>query len=107
MQNGPGTAGTLGVHKICGGMFNTIDATATATTICSFTTPFRVGVRFDMDETIAANTVNAFDHIENEGRYFNIGFSAIFDDQISKYKWYPSIATFLSYVILYDIGNAG
>ena len=67
MQTAPGTAGTLGVNKICGGMWNSIVNTATAATICSFTTPFRVGVRFDNDETVGANAGDVFDHIENEG----------------------------------------
>ena len=66
MQNGVGTTGTLGIHKICGGVWNQVAALATHATICSWTVPFRIGVRFDVDETIAENTADAFDHIENE-----------------------------------------
>merc|ERR1712223_603459 len=59
MQNGPGTAGTIsGFNMICGGIWNTVNdgtgAGATGgiahTTICSFDTPFRVGVHFDSDD---------------------------------------------------------
>ena len=67
MQANTGTAGTLGVNKICGGVFNSAVDVAIAATICSFTTPFRVGVRFDNDETVGANAGDVFDHIENEG----------------------------------------
>ena len=70
-QDGVGTAATQGTDKLCGILFN---ASPTATesdtaTVCSYVTPFRVGVHFDSSEAIGAPpTVAAADNynaIEN------------------------------------------
>merc|ERR1712241_605988 len=66
MQPTIGTAGAIGLNKICGIVFNAIADATTHVTMCSWSVPFRVGVHFDQDETIAENGGNAFDHIENE-----------------------------------------
>ena len=60
------TDGAVGVNRLCGGVFNTINTQAAHITICSFATPFRVLVHFDSDEVIGDNTQAAFGHIENE-----------------------------------------
>ena len=65
-QKAIGTAGTIGANKICGGVFNSIISEAGFETLCSFTTPFRVGVTFDGDEAINLNTGDTMDHLENE-----------------------------------------
>lgn len=66
MQNTPATDGSLGVDRVCGAIFHAADGATTQQTICSFATPFRVGVRFDSDETVGTNTGATHDHIENE-----------------------------------------
>ena len=68
MQNNVITDPTaIGVHKICGAVWNAINTQVATTTICSRDTPFRVGVKFDEDEALldAANA-NGFGHVENE-----------------------------------------
>ena len=60
------TDGAVGVNRLCGGVFNTIDTATAHITICSFATPFRVLVHFDSDEVINDSGLDAFDHIENE-----------------------------------------
>ena len=65
MQNTPATDGSLGVDRICGAIFHAATGATTQQTICSFATPFRVGVRFDSDETVGTNTGATHDHIEN------------------------------------------
>ena len=61
-----GTDGALGATRICGAFFNSATGNAAHQTLCSFATPFRVGVRFDADETTGDNGDAAYDHIENE-----------------------------------------
>ena len=65
-QKAPGVDGTIGANKICGGVFNSIISEAGHETLCSFSTPFRLGVTFDADEAINLNTGDTFDHLENE-----------------------------------------
>merc|ERR1712106_1012957 len=53
-----GTAGTVSTtgHRICGVIFNAAASPQTAqATACSFAVPFKVGVHFDEEESIAAN----------------------------------------------------
>merc|ERR1712117_1005303 len=56
MQIAAGTAGTVNAnYRICGAIFSADPATiATTATVCSFNTPFKIGVHFDEDESIAA-----------------------------------------------------
>merc|ERR1712156_828992 len=68
LQLAPGTAATIsGIDKICGGVLHgTNAAIAPQQTICSFDTPFRVGVHFDSDDIVGQKNDNAaFDHLEN------------------------------------------
>ena len=67
-------AGTIsGYNVICGTLWQTVnDGTAAGntggiaqTTICSFDTPFRVGVHFDSDDIFAADAGDIYDHTEN------------------------------------------
>ena len=54
---------TKTVDKICGIVWNaapTVDGAVQATA-CTFSTPFRVGVRFDSGEAIATTAANADD----------------------------------------------
>ena len=60
-----GADGAIGSNKICGAVFNVAPSATTHQTICSWTTPFRVGVRFDQDEAINLNTGTTYDHLEN------------------------------------------
>ena len=69
-----GTDGALGATRICGAFFNSATGNAAHQTLCSFATPFRVGVRFDADETTGANTDNAHGFIENETSISGSGF---------------------------------
>ena len=65
--------GALTVDKICGIVWNAAPTAAPAAvqqTACSFSTPFRVGVRFDTGEAIAttaatADDEDAYEAIEN------------------------------------------
>jgi len=59
LQAAAGTAGTVNAnYRICGAIFSAIaDATSTTATVCSFNTPFKVGVHFDEDESIFADPV--------------------------------------------------
>ena len=71
LQPGTGTAGTIGIDKVCGIVFNGAAAATGTGTACSYSTPFRVGVHFDGSEAIdagAAGTIDqndAFINIEN------------------------------------------
>ena len=70
LQTAPATSTTIaGVSRVCGS-FLTATAAATAhSTVCSFSTPFKVGVHFDADETVfhplmvarQSNSENQFD----------------------------------------------
>ena len=53
--------------RICGGVLQGANAQAAPqTTICSWDTPFRVGVHFDSDDIVGRKDDNAaFDHLEN------------------------------------------
>ena len=61
-----GADGAIGSNKICGAVFNVAPSATTHQTICSWTTPFRLGVHFDADETTGDNTGDAHGFIENE-----------------------------------------
>ena len=68
MQNNPATDGALGFNRISGGFFNVITTAVVHITICSFSTPFRLSVHFNADETVnslSAPNANSHDHIEN------------------------------------------
>ena len=69
LQSGTGTAGAMGVDKVCGILFSAAGITGVAqTTACTFQTPFRVGVHFDGDEALGhpANAGNdVWSAIEN------------------------------------------
>ena len=56
LQPGTGTSTTVaGTNRICGSIFNANPTAATASaTACSYSVPFRVGVKMDDKETIAA-----------------------------------------------------
>jgi len=73
-QAAPGTDGALGANRICGSFFNSAAAATAHQTLCSFKTPFRVGVRFDVDEAIGDNSGNAHGLIENETSISGSGF---------------------------------
>ena len=67
LQNSPATSTTIaGVSRICGN-FLTVTSTGTAhTTVCSFATPFKVGVHFDQDDTLFSPVdAAAITHSEN------------------------------------------
>merc|ERR1712117_401028 len=51
------SAGTVNAnYRICGAIFSADPATiATTASVCSFSTPFKIGVHFDEDESIAAD----------------------------------------------------
>lgn len=67
MQNHPVTTSTdIGIQRICGGVWNVINNVAPSVTICSYDTPFKVGIRFDSDESIGAVTGALHGKIENE-----------------------------------------
>ena len=70
MQNAPIATANIpdvGIQRICGGVWNVInDNAGPSVTICSFDTPFKVGVRFDSDESIGATGANQHGRIENE-----------------------------------------
>jgi len=58
LQPSIGTAGTVSTtgHRICGALFNANPTAATVhATACSFAVPFKVGIHFDEEESIAAN----------------------------------------------------
>ena len=75
MQNAPGTAGIAGPSKICSTYFTaTVGAPPAAAvvhnTVCTFTTPFRIGVHFDDDESHwLALTANMLKLTENSAVY--------------------------------------
>ena len=66
-----GLVGANIVNKICGWIFNAMaDNMGTAlTTVCTFKTPFRVGVHFDASDALGVSTdlpgTDNYDHIEN------------------------------------------
>ena len=59
------------VNKICGWIFNAMadNMGTTLTTVCTFKTPFNVGVHFDSAEALLANAdlpgTDNYDHSEN------------------------------------------
>ena len=64
LQAAIGAAGTVSTtNRICGVLWNVIAAATTQATVCSFTTPFRVGVHFDSDDHINADA--DWNHVEN------------------------------------------
>ena len=70
MQIAPGTAGIAGPSKVCGQYFTATPAAVISNTVCSFTTPFRMGVHFDDDEThFLPLSPNMFEKTENAAIY--------------------------------------
>ena len=70
LQPGTGTAGTIGIDKVCGIVWNGAADQAGTGTACSYSTPFRVGVHFDSSEAISTALANnddadAYEAIEN------------------------------------------
>ena len=66
LQPGTGTAGTIGIDKVCGIVWNGAADQAGTGTACSYSTPFRVGVHFDSSEALGPpSTTNAWIAIEN------------------------------------------
>ena len=66
IQAKPGTTGTIGLNTLCGGVLNGANAQAGQDTICSWATPFRIGVHFDSDEILGdTDTGNVFANSEN------------------------------------------
>ena len=66
MQLAPGTAPTIGADKMCGQYFTANGAAVVHNTVCSFVTPFKIGVHFDDDEThFLAQTATTLDVVEN------------------------------------------
>jgi len=55
LQPSIGTTGTVSnIGRVCGSWFNTADAQTAHITACSWSTPFKVGVHFDEDDSIGA-----------------------------------------------------
>lgn len=72
MQNGPVTAPAAGPSKICSTYFTatTTAGTVVHNTVCTFTTPFKIGVHFDDDEShFLAVTANMLTFTENNNVY--------------------------------------
>merc|ERR1719422_2088736 len=67
MQDDPGAALTVSkFNTICGAVWNSANNNAGLDTICTWTTPFRVGVHFDSDEILGdTDTGNVWDNMEN------------------------------------------
>ena len=51
MQNAPVTAPAAGPSKICSLYFTATADAVVHNTVCTFTTPFKIGVHFDDDES--------------------------------------------------------
>ena len=70
LQSGVGAAIVVSqINRICGTVWS-LDDSANAiainpATLCSYSTPFRVGVHFDSDDVINAAAADTFDNIEN------------------------------------------
>ena len=70
MQNAPGTAGIAGPSKICSTYFTATANAVVSNTVCTFTTPFKIGVHFDGDESHwLALSPNMFEKTENSAIY--------------------------------------
>ena len=53
LQTSPATSTTIaGVSRICGNIFSATTSGTAHATLCSFATPFKVGVHFDSDEVV-------------------------------------------------------
>ena len=66
MQNAPGTAPTIGIDKMCGQFFSATDQATAHNTVCSFITPFKIGVHLDDDEAhFLPATANKLSTTEN------------------------------------------
>ena len=67
MQNHPGQlATTIGIDKMCGAYFTATNEAVVHNTVCTFITPFKLGVHFDDDEAhfLPIGATN-LDHVEN------------------------------------------
>lgn len=63
-QNGVGAATTLGTDRICGILWSADGIATTATaTVCSYRTPWRIGVHFDAIEAIGATPTTDGDNL--------------------------------------------
>ena len=51
MQNAPQTAPAAGPSKVCSTYFTATASAVVHNTVCTFTTPFKIGVHFDDDES--------------------------------------------------------
>jgi hypothetical protein len=62
-----GTIGPTGVGRMCGVHFNTVSPTRTQATSCSWSTPFKMGVHFDANESIDPTFATAanYENVEN------------------------------------------
>ena len=72
MQNAPLTAPAAGPSKICSTYFTatTTAGTVVHNTVCTFTTPFKIGVHFDDDEShFLTVTTNMLTFTENNNVY--------------------------------------
>ena len=58
LQPGTGTAGSIGIDKVCGIVFNGAAAATGTGTACSYSAPFRVGVHFDGSEALSLALTN-------------------------------------------------
>ena len=67
MQNAPGQAAAiLSIDKMCGAYFSITNEAVAHNTVCTFITPFKLGVHFDDDEAhFAPVGATNLDHVEN------------------------------------------
>lgn len=72
MQNSPAaaivTTPAVGPSKVCGEYFSATASSVVHNTVCTFTTPFKIGVHFDDDESHFLPTA-LFTNIENAATY--------------------------------------
>jgi hypothetical protein len=60
LQPSIGTTGTVSsIGRVCGAWFNVADSLTAHITACSWSVPFKVGVHFDEDESVAATATVA------------------------------------------------
>ena len=71
MQNDPGQAAAImGIDKMCGQYFTASDQAVVHNTVCTFITPFKIGVHFDADEAhFLPITATNLDHVENSATF--------------------------------------
>ena len=70
MQNAPATAPAVGPSKVCAQYFSATTDSVVHNSVCTFTTPFKMGVHFDADEAHWLPTAaNLFEKTENAAIY--------------------------------------